>query len=132
MLHELRRWLPLAPIALAAGVLAWLNQNPWWGWVLPAALLAGLGLTARWWLRGRRLLRVGAWLLAGILVATVAIAAHPPPRNRLAGGEDSRPTPAVPTRQGPVTGVHDADRSVEVFAGGTRRATTGSWTRSPR
>ncbi|MBB4692975.1 carboxylesterase/lipase family protein [Paractinoplanes abujensis] len=111
------RWVPLLPLTVVASALAWLNRSPWWGWAAVAALLAALVLTARWWLRGRALLRTGAWLLAAVLVGATAVAIGPPLRTRVAGGEDRRATAAVPTREGPVTGVYDDDRTVEVFAG---------------
>nr|WP_221379145.1 carboxylesterase family protein [Actinoplanes polyasparticus] len=110
-------WAPLIPLTLVAVVLAWLNRNPWWGWALPAVLLAGLGLTARRWVRGRFVIRAGAWLLAAVLVSALVVVAHPPPRNRVAGGEERRVTAEVPTGQGPVTGVLNDERSVEIFAG---------------
>ncbi|MDT0328521.1 carboxylesterase family protein [Nocardiopsis lambiniae] len=111
------RLLPLSAIALVAGVILWLNQSPWWGWALIAMPLVALGATARWWLRGPRLLRTGAWLLAGALVCATAVAAHPAPQNRLAGGEDRTPTELVDTREGPVRGVLDDPGTVEIFAG---------------
>ncbi|WP_306367870.1 carboxylesterase family protein [Nocardiopsis sp. CC223A] len=116
-LRPLRRWLPLPALAVVAGVLLWLNQSPWWGWVLIAVLLAALVATARWWLRGPRLLRAGAWLLAGVLVSATAVAAYPAPQNRLAGGRDRTPTELVETREGPVRGVLDDPGTVETFAG---------------
>lgn len=109
--------LPWAAVAVAAGVVLWLNRSPWWGWALIALLLVALGATARWWLRGRRLLRTGAWLLAGVLVCATALAAHPAPQHRLAGGQDRTPTELVHTREGPVQGVLNDPGTVEVFAG---------------
>lgn len=115
--RPLRRWLPLLPITLVAGVIAWLNQSPWWGWALLAVLLVALGATSRWWLRGHTLLQTGAWLLAGVLVCTTAVVAYPAPQNRLAGGQDRTPTELVETREGPVEGVLNDPGTVEVFAG---------------
>ncbi|WP_250004676.1 carboxylesterase/lipase family protein [Actinoplanes sp. M2I2] len=116
--HELRRqWAGLLALGVTACALVWLNRGPWWGWVLVAALLAGLAVTARWWLRGPVVLRVAAWLLAAFLVCATAVVAHPPPQNRAAGGEEPRPTAPVPTREGAVTGVYNDDRTVEIFAG---------------
>ncbi|GAA4192524.1 carboxylesterase family protein [Streptosporangium oxazolinicum] len=109
--------LPLIPVAGIASGLLWLNRSPWWGWALVAAMLAGLGLTARWWRPKRLVLQAGAWLLAGILVAATAVLAYPPAQTRLAGGEEPRRTAAVSTREGPVTGVSNDDRTVEIFAG---------------
>ncbi len=105
------------PTAVIAYALTWLNRSPWWGWALVTALLVTLALTTRWWMRGRVVFRVATWLLATILAGAIAVVAHPPPQNRVAGGEDRRPTAAVPTREGPVTGVYNDDRTVEVFAG---------------
>ncbi|WP_017589937.1 carboxylesterase/lipase family protein [Nocardiopsis ganjiahuensis] len=112
-----RYWLPILLIAVVAGVLLWLNQSPWWGWALIAVLLAALAATAGWWLRGHWLRRTGAWLLAGVLVCATAVAAHPAPQNRLAGGQDRAPTEIVDTREGPVRGVLDDPGTVEIFAG---------------
>ena len=110
-------WIPLLLIAVAAGVIAWLNQSPWWGWALITVLLVVLGTTARWWLRGHALLRTGAWLLAGALVCATAVVAYPAPQNRIAGGQDRAPTERVDTREGPVEGVLNDQGTVEVFAG---------------
>ncbi|GAA1072881.1 carboxylesterase family protein [Nocardiopsis metallicus] len=113
----LRYRLPFLPIAVVAGVILWLNQSPWWGWVLIAVLLVFLGATARWWLRGHAILQTGAWLIAGVLVSVTAVAAYPAPQNRLAGGQERTPTEIVETREGPVRGVLDDPGTVEVFAG---------------
>ncbi|MFI6781661.1 carboxylesterase/lipase family protein, partial [Micromonospora sp. NPDC050276] len=67
--------------------------------------------------RGHALLRIGAWLLAGALVLGAAVFAYPPPQTRVAGGEDRSPSGPVQTRQGPITGVYNDERTVEVFAG---------------
>ncbi len=115
--RALRRWWPIVPVAGLAGVLAWLNRSPWWGWALVAALLVALVLTARWWLRGRALLKVGAWLLAAALVAAVAVLAYPAPQQRVAGGNEPQPSATVTTREGPVVGVSNDERDVEIFAG---------------
>ncbi|MDG4782398.1 carboxylesterase family protein [Micromonospora sp. WMMD961] len=80
-------------------------------------LLVVLGATVRSWARGHALLRTGAWLLAGTLVLGAAVFAYPPPQTRIAGGEDRSPSGPVQTRQGPVTGVYNDERTVEVFAG---------------
>ncbi|NKY99488.1 carboxylesterase family protein [Nocardiopsis alborubida] len=116
-LRPMRRRLPLLSVAAVAGVLLWLNQSPWWGWALIVVLLAALVVTARWWLRGHWLLRTAARLLAGVLVSATAVAAHPAPQNRLAGGQDRTPTELVDTREGPVRGVLDDPGTVEIFAG---------------
>lgn len=98
-------------------MLAWLNRSPWWSWAVLGTLLATLGVTAHWWLRGRALLQVGAWLLAGALVSTTAVLAYPPAQNRIAGGSHPQPSALVSTREGPVRGVLNDDRTVEIFAG---------------
>ncbi|MBK1787355.1 carboxylesterase/lipase family protein [Prauserella cavernicola] len=114
---SLRRWLPLLALAVAAGVLAWLNRSPWWGWALVVGLLAAVGGARRWWRHKRALIRVGAWLVAGVVVCATAVVAHPSPRTRAAGGDDPRLSGPVPTREGPVRGVLNDDRTVETFAG---------------
>lgn len=113
----LRRWLPVVPIAVVAGALAWLNRTPWWGWLLVAVLVVALGATARWSARGHILVRITAWLVAGTLVCATAVMAHPAPQVRVAGGEDRTPTEPVSTGEGPVTGVRSDDGAVEIFAG---------------
>lgn len=115
--RSFRRWVPLFPLTAIAFVLAWLNRSPWWGWVLVVGLLVVLGATVRWWARGHALLRAGAWLLAGALVLGAAVFAYPPPQTRIAGGEDRSPSGPVQTQQGPITGVYNDERTVEVFAG---------------
>ncbi len=109
--------IPLVLLAGIGAVLAWLNRSPWWGWALLVALLATIGLTARWWARGPVLRRIITWTVAAALVAATAVLAYPPPQPRVAGGADRSPTAAVMTREGPVTGVVTDDRTVEVFAG---------------
>jgi para-nitrobenzyl esterase len=110
-------WLPLSLLTVTAGVLTWLNRSPWWGWALVVALLSGIGAAARWWTQAYVIVQVGAWLLAGAIVAATAIVAHPAPERRLAGGEDRSPSRPVQTQQGTVVGVYNDEHTVEVFAG---------------
>ncbi|MFD8384663.1 carboxylesterase family protein [Streptomyces sp. NPDC059679] len=112
-------------------MLAWCNRSPWWSWALLGTLLAALGVTAPWWLRGRALLQV-AWLLAGTLVSTTAVLAYPPAQNRIAGGTDPQPSALVSTREGPVRGVLNDERTVEIFADiAYARLPVGDLRRSP-
>lgn len=110
-------WVPFLPLSAVVFAVAWLNRTPWWGWGLVVACLVALGLTTHWWLRGPALLRVGAWLLAGAFVCTTAVLAYPSAENRAAGGVDPRPSRTVLTEEGPVRGVLNDERDVEVFAG---------------
>lgn len=114
---SLRFWTPLLVLTLIAFALTWLNQSPWWGWALVVGQLVTLGATGRWWARGHALRQVGAWLLAGTLVCATAVLVYPAPQGRVAGGEDRSPTGPVPTSEGPVTGVRNDARTVEIFAG---------------
>ncbi|MEU7775184.1 carboxylesterase family protein [Micromonospora taraxaci] len=57
------------------------------------------------------------WVLAGALVLGVAVFAYPPPQTRIAGDEDRSPSKPVQTQQGPITGVYNDERTVEVFEG---------------
>ncbi len=101
----------------AALTLVWLNRGPWWGWALVLVLLAGLAVGVHR-LQGRRaLLRAGAWLLGTALVCTTAVVAYPPAGTRPAGGSDPAPTGQVATQEGPVRGVLNDARTVEIFAG---------------
>ncbi len=104
-------------LAVVAFVLAWLNRSPWWGWAFVATELVMVGTTARWWARGHALRHIGTWLLAGTLVCATAVLAYPAPQSRVAGGDDRSPTEPVHTQEGPVTGVYNDARTVEVFAG---------------
>ena len=113
----LRYWAPLLVLTTVASLVAWLNRSPWWAWMLVVALLAGVAATARWWVRGHAVLQVGAWLLAGTVVVTTAVLAHPAPHTRIAGGGDRAPSSPVRTRQGPVVGVYNDESTVEIFAG---------------
>jgi para-nitrobenzyl esterase len=113
----LRFWAPLLVLTTIACVLVWLNRSPWWGWALVAGLLVAVGVTARSWARRHPALQVGAWLLAATIVAATAILAHPAPQQRLAGGKDRSPTGPVQTQHGPVVGVYNDERTVEIFAG---------------
>lgn len=115
--RSLRYWVPLSLVAVIAFVLTWLNRSPWWGRLLVVTLLVVMGATVRRWARGPALVQVGAWLVAGTLVWTTAVLVHPPPQTRVAGGEDRSPTEPVPTQEGPVIGVRNDERTVEVFAG---------------
>ena len=117
LVRSLRYWVPLLLLTTIAFVLTWLNRSPWWGWALVVALLAVVGATARWWAREHVVLQVGAWLLGGTIVAATAVLAHPPPQTRVAGGEDRSPSSQVQTREGPVVGVSNDERTVEIFAG---------------
>lgn len=109
--------MSFALLTVVVSVISWLNRSPWWGWALVAAALGSLVLTVRWWLRGPALLKAGAWLLAAVFVCTTAVLAHPSPQNRVAGGADPRPSRIVPTQEGPVRGVLNDERDVEIFAG---------------
>ena len=114
---SLRFWLPLLPVGAIAAVLLWLNRSPWWGWALVAVLLVASGAAARRWLRGPALLQIGAWLLAAVIIGTTAVLAYPAPTVRAAGGASPQLTDVVATADGPVRGVLNDDRSVEIFAG---------------
>lgn len=113
----LARWGPLLLLLVVAAALAWLNQSPWWGWLLVTMLLAVVGASTRWWMGRHPILQIAAWLLAGTTVAATAILAHPAPQTRTAGGEDPVPSRQVVTQEGAVVGVYNDERSVEIFAG---------------
>ena len=115
--NALKLWLPLALLSAIAAILLWLNRSPWWGWLLVAVLLVLAGAAARRWRRGHALLRIGAWILAAVIVCTTAVFAYPLPTVREAGGEDTQLTDTVSTHDGPVRGVTNDDRTVEIFAG---------------
>ena len=100
-----------------AAVLLWLNRSPWWGWMLVGALLVSIALAARWLLRARVLVQVGAWLIAAVLVCGTAVLAYPPAVVRTAGGGEPQPTEQVDTKEGAVQGVVNDSRTVEIFAG---------------
>lgn len=110
-------WALLAVVAVLASVLLWLNRSPWWGWTLVAGLMAAFVITSPWWSTRGGLLQVGAWLTGVAVIASVAVLAYPAPQVRVAGGNDPRPTDAVETREGPVTGVRNDAGTVELFAG---------------
>lgn len=109
--------LPLVLVVATAAALVWLNQGPWWAWLLVAALVVGLAALVRALQRRAVVLRVVVWVVGGALVAGTAVLAHPPPQERVAGGSDPVPTEAVDTAQGPVQGVRNDARTVEIFAG---------------
>ncbi|MGI5500351.1 carboxylesterase family protein [Lentzea sp. CA-135723] len=112
-----RWWIPLALIAAGAFVLLHLNQSPFWGWGIVVELLVGLAVLARSWLARRAVVQVLAWLVAATLVFVTAVAAYPAPAHRSAGPPGAAATAAVSTQDGPVSGVYNEDRSVEIFAG---------------
>ncbi|TFD87047.1 hypothetical protein E3T61_14385 [Cryobacterium lactosi] len=113
----LRFWLPLIPLTAVALVLLWLNRSPWWGWALVGVMIVAAAAAARKWLRGHALLQAGAWLLTAVIVFTTAVFAYPSPTVREAGGADPQLTDVITTHDGPVRGVTNDDRSVEIFAG---------------
>ncbi|QYF75326.1 carboxylesterase family protein [Cryobacterium sp. PAMC25264] len=115
--RTMRFWLPLIPLTAVAAVLLWLNRSPWWGWVLVGVMIVAAATAARRWLRGHALLQVGAWLLTAVIVFTTALFAYPAPMVREAGGADPLLTDVVATHDGPVRGVTNDDRAVEIFAG---------------
>jgi para-nitrobenzyl esterase len=107
----------LVLVAVLASILLWLNRSPWWGWTLVAVVLSVFVASASWWSRRGVLLRAGAWLVAAVVVCGVSVVAYPTPQVRVAGGEHSRPTGPVLTREGPVTGVRNDAGTVEIYAG---------------
>ncbi|WP_277211064.1 carboxylesterase/lipase family protein [Isoptericola croceus] len=111
------RLVPLLLTAVAAVVLVWLNRSPWWGWVLTGSVLV---VVAVCWRRvgGRPVaVRLGAWVLGTAAVCATGVLAHPAAETRAAGGDDPARTDHVLTREGPVQGVLDDTRTVEIFAG---------------
>ncbi|HEY5859284.1 MAG TPA: carboxylesterase family protein [Actinomycetota bacterium] len=100
-----------------ATVLGWLNRTPWWGWVIAITLIVGLAVVLRRLRRRSVLLRLGAWLLGTALTCATIVLAYPPPGTRAAGGGDAASTQEVSTREGPVRGVVNDARTVEIFAG---------------
>jgi len=110
-------WVPFVLLVATALTLGWLNQTPWWGWVLLAVLLAAVAVSAPGWLSRGAPVKVGAWLVVGALVSGAAILAHPGPQIRMAGGAERGATQPVETQQGPVAGVRNDAGTVEIFAG---------------
>ncbi len=110
-----RFWIPMIVLALVGALFTWLNDSPWWALLIVALVVAGVGMLAPAWWKRNSVLQVGAWTLATALVAAVAVVAYPLPHSRDAGAGGV--TPAVDTEQGPVTGVYNDARSVEIFAG---------------
>jgi para-nitrobenzyl esterase len=109
--------VPLVLLVALVLVLGWLNKTPWRGWGLVAVLLVALVFSASWWLRRGVALRVGAWLVAGAVMAGTVVLAHPGPQFRVAGGTEREATQLVETAEGPVTGVRNDAGTVEIFAG---------------
>lgn len=103
--------------AAAAAVLGWLNRTPWWGWALMAILVVASGVILHRLRRRRALLKIGVWLAGTALVCATAVVAYPPAGTRPAGGADPIPSPTVQTGEGPVRGVVNDARTVEIFAG---------------
>ena len=117
LVRTLVQVVSLLLLTAAAAVLLWLNKSPWWGWALIGALLLAIAVSARWLLRARGLLQAGAWLIAAVVVCGTAVLAYPPAEARAAGGDKPQPTEQVDTREGPVQGVVNDSRTVEIFAG---------------
>ncbi|WP_263309896.1 carboxylesterase/lipase family protein [Brachybacterium atlanticum] len=107
----------LVAAALGAAALGWLNRTPWWGGLLTLTALLCLAALLHGLRRSRALVRVLAGLAGAALVLTTAVIAHPPAGTRPAGGSDPARTPPVATSEGPVQGVVNDERTVEIFAG---------------
>ena len=111
------RAIAIAALAAIGGVVAWLNDSPWWAWMfagVPVALTAVVLLVP---LVHRRRLRAGAWTLGAALTVIAAISAGPVLQPLPAAADGVPSTGFVDTTEGPVSGVIDGDRAVEVFAG---------------
>ncbi len=113
----LRFWVPLVLVSVAALVLTWLNRSPWWGWALVVALLVVAGAVVHRRPRGSGLRQTVVWLVVGAVVCATAVLAYPPPQTRAAGGAEPQASETVSTQQGPVQGVLNDSRTVEIFAG---------------
>lgn len=109
--------MPPVLLAVLGGGLVWLNRGPWWAWVLTGVLVLGLATVLIRWRSARAHRRAVAWCLAALVVASVAVLAHPGPQQRSAGGATPRTTDPVGTTEGPVTGVWNDAQDVQVFAG---------------
>ncbi|MGJ9371754.1 carboxylesterase/lipase family protein [Nesterenkonia sp. CF4.4] len=119
--HRLPRGslLLLTASLLTAGIataLGWLNSTPWWGWALVVVGVSVVLLLHRH-RRRSRLRTWGMWLIGSALVCVTIVIAYPPAGTRAAGGDDPSPTRQVATSEGPVQGVVNDDRTVEIFAG---------------
>ncbi|MFB9904366.1 carboxylesterase family protein [Allokutzneria oryzae] len=112
-----RWWIPLSAVTVVSFALLHLNQSPFWGWVIVVELLVGLALIARYWLNRRPLVQALAWSVAAVVLFATAVVVYPPPANRAAGAAGAGTTGVVHTQDGPVSGVYNGDRSVEIFAG---------------
>lgn len=98
-------------------VLGWFNRTPWWGWAIAMTVIAGLVFVLHRLRRRSALVRLGGWLLGTVLACATIVLTYPPPDTRAAGGGDPVPTQLVSTHEGPVRGVVNDARTVEVFAG---------------
>lgn len=98
-------------------MLLYLNQGAVWGWVVGGLLLVVTVLVIRRWTPGHRGLRISAWIVCTILLATTALGSHPSPQHRPVGGVGAMRSEVVHTNYGPVSGARTADGAVEVFAG---------------
>lgn len=111
------RSIAIAALAAIGALFAWLNSSPWWAWLVAGVPVALTAIVLVVPLTRRRWLRATAWTLGAALTATAAISAGPTvqPLPAAAGGVPSAST--VDTTEGPVSGVIDGSRAVEVFAG---------------
>ncbi|MGM1017007.1 MAG: carboxylesterase family protein [Actinomycetota bacterium] len=107
----------MAVTAAAAVVLLWLNHSPWWGWTLSTTALVAVALVTRRLRERPMIVRAGTWVVGTAITCAVAVLAYPPASTRVAGGDDPVPTEQVSTQQGPVQGVLNDERTVEIFAG---------------
>ena len=112
------RYVTLLLLTIATTVvLGWFNRTPWWGWAIAMTVIVGLVFVLHRLRRRSALVRLGGWLLGTVVACATIVLAYPPPDTRAAGGGDPAPTQQVSTREGPVRGVVNDARTVEIFAG---------------
>ena len=96
-----------------------LNKNTILGWIVFILLTAGFVLLREKLLKEKKLfLRAGVWLGWFAAFAAVFFLSYPPVRSVPAVNVSSpQKTDVITVAQGSLTGVYNADRSVEVYAG---------------
>ncbi|WP_162247473.1 carboxylesterase/lipase family protein [Microbacterium sp. Root553] len=111
------RSIAIAVLTAIGGLFAWLNDSPWWAWGLAGVPVALTAIVLALPLMRRRWLRATAWTLGAALTVTAAISAGPAVQAMAAVRSGVPSTSTVDTTEGPVAGVIDGNRAVEVFAG---------------
>ncbi|MBQ9563348.1 MAG: carboxylesterase family protein [Lachnospiraceae bacterium] len=112
-------WILWAILTVALAAVLELGKHTVLGWILAAAVMGGFAWYRHTVLAGAGTgVRIAAWLAVLACAALVLLISRPPVRPVPAVSvKNPEKTEVYQTGKGPVQGVYNADRTVEVFAG---------------